>query len=145
LEMQKRLRRAQFTFTDFLAQMRQMRKIGPMKDIIAMIPGIGRQLKDIDIDEQELKRIEAMILSMTPEERDNPHIITGSRRERIARGSGTSIQEVNRLIKQFEEARRMMKQMMETGKKRLGTVALPGFGGSNVTPSKKKKKKKKRR
>lgn len=144
LEMQKRLRRAEFTFTDFLNQMRQMRKMGPLKDLLAMIPGLGSQLKDVELDEKELKRIEAIILSMTPEERDNPQILNGSRRERIARGSGSTIQEVNQLIKQFEEARRMMKQMLAMGKKQAGKIPIPGMGGVASHHSKKKKKKKHR-
>lgn len=144
VEMQKRLRRAEFTLSDFLQQMRQMRKMGPLKDLMSMIPGLGKQLKDVELDEADIKRIEAIILSMTPHERDNPDILTGSRRERIASGSGTSIQEVNQLVKQFEEARKMMKRMMDMGKKHPGMSQMPAMAGSNVTPSKKKKKKKKR-
>ena len=143
IEMQKRLRRAEFTLSDFLQQMRQMRKMGPLKDLMSMIPGLGKQLKDVELDEADIKRIEAIILSMTPHERDNPDILTGRRRERIASGSGTSIQEVNQLVKQFEEARKMMKRMMDVGKKHPGMAQMPTMAGSNVTPSKKKKKKKK--
>lgn len=144
LEMQKRLRRAEFTFTDFLNQMRQMRKMGPLKDLLSMIPGIGAQLKDVELDEAELKRVEAIILSMTPQERENPHILTGSRRERIARGSGSSLLEVNQLVKQFEQARRVMKQMLEMGKKHTGGIPLPRLGGFSSHHAKKKKKKKHR-
>jgi signal recognition particle subunit SRP54 len=147
MAMQKRLRRAEFTFGDFLKQMRQMRKMGPLKDIMSMIPGIGGQMKDVDIDEDEMKKVEAMILSMTEIERDNPHLLNSSRRHRVAAGSGTTIQDVNQLVKQFEEARKMMKQMMQMGKKAPGgaMAGMPGIGGSNVTPSKKKKRKKKKK
>ena len=148
IEMQKRLRRAQFTFSDFLKQMRQMRKMGPLKDLMSLIPGVGGQLKDIELDEHEVNKVEAMILSMTPGERDNSQILNGSRRQRIAAGSGTTIQDVNQLIKQFEEARRMMKQMMDMGK-RAGKAGMPGSmpggGGSNITPSKKSRKKKQKK
>ncbi|MCK9208559.1 MAG: signal recognition particle protein [Salinivirgaceae bacterium] len=110
-KLQKKIAKNQFGFEDFLAQIQQIKKMGNLKDLASMIPGVGRALKDIDIDDDAFKGIEAIIYSMTPEERTDPAIINGSRRKRIATGSGTSIQEVNRLIKQFDETRKMMKMM----------------------------------
>jgi len=147
VELQKRLRRAEFTFSDFLNQMRQMKKMGPLKDLVSMIPGVGRQLKDFEFDESEMQKVEAMILSMTAEERENPAILGGSRKERIARGSGMTVPDVNQLVKQFEQARRMMKQMLSGAGGRhaaVGGAELP-VGGSNITPAKKKKKRKKKK
>ncbi|HAM97686.1 MAG TPA: signal recognition particle protein [Marinilabiliales bacterium] len=110
-KLQKKIAKNQFGFEDFLAQIQQIKKMGNLKDLASMIPGVGKALKDIDIDDDAFKGIEAIIYSMTPEERTDPAIINGSRRKRIATGSGTSIQEVNRLIKQFDETRKMMKMM----------------------------------
>ncbi len=107
--LQKKIAKNQFDFNDFLSQIGQIKKMGNLKDLASMIPGVGKVIKDIDIDDDAFKSIEAIIYSMTPQERSNPEIINGSRRQRIARGSGTSIQEVNRLLKQFEETRKMMK------------------------------------
>ena len=107
--LQKKIAKNQFDFNDFLAQIGQIKKMGNLKDLASMIPGVGKAIKDIDIDDDAFKGIEAIIHSMTPEERRNPDIITGSRRQRIAKGSGTSIQEVNRLLKQFDSTRKMMK------------------------------------
>lgn len=107
--LQKKIARNQFDFNDFMAQIQQIKKMGNLKDLASMIPGVGKAIKDIDIDDNAFKGIEAIIRSMTEEERQHPEIINGSRRKRIAKGSGTDIQEVNRLIKQFEEARKMMK------------------------------------
>ena len=133
-EMTRKMLKAQFDFEDFLEQMRAMQRMGPLQDILKMLPGVGSQLKDINIDEKELKHVEAMILSMTPKERRHPEIINVRRRERIAKGSGRPIAEVHRLIKQFEQARKMMKQLggMEKMMKRGGKMPrLPGggFGG----------------
>ncbi len=114
-KLQKKIAKNQFGFDDFLSQIQQIKKMGNLKDLASMIPGMGKALKNVDIDDDAFKGIEAIIHSMTPEERDNPVIINGSRRKRIATGSGTSIQEVNRLIKQFDETRKMMK-MMSGGK-----------------------------
>jgi len=114
-KMQKKIAKNQFGFNDFLSQIQQIKKMGNLKDLASMIPGMGKAMKNIDIDDDAFKGIEAIIHSMTPEERDNPGIINGSRRKRIANGSGSTIQEVNRLIKQFDETRKMMK-MMTTGK-----------------------------
>ena len=108
-ELAKKLRKNQFTFTDFLKQIQQIKKMGNIKDLASMIPGLGKAIKDVDIDDNAFKSIEAIISSMTAKERTNPEIINGSRRKRIAAGSGTSLQEVNRLLTQFEQTRKMMK------------------------------------
>lgn len=109
LEIQRKLARNQFNFNDFLAQIQQIKKMGNLKDLASMIPGLGKAIKDVDIDDNAFKSIEAIISSMTAKERTNPEIINGSRRKRIAAGSGTSLQEVNRLLTQFEQTRKMMK------------------------------------
>jgi signal recognition particle subunit SRP54 len=116
--LQKKIQKNKFDFDDFLGQIQQIKKMGNIKDLAAMIPGVGKQLKDIDIDDNAFKSIEAIIRSMTPKERQNPEILNQSRRMRIAKGSGTTVQEVNRLMKQFDQMRKMMK--MVTG---------GGFGG----------------
>lgn len=113
--LQKRIAKNQFDFNDFLSQIAQIKKMGNLKELASMIPGVGKALKDIDIDDNAFKSIEAIIYSMTPKERTNPEILNGSRRARIAKGSGTNIQEVNRLLKQFDQTRKMMK--MVTGSK----------------------------
>src|SRR3954452_6169851 len=112
-DLQHKLETEQFTLEDFLKQMRQVRKMGPLSGLIGMLPGMGamKQLKNADVDEGELDRVEAIILSMTPEERANPAIIKGSRRKRIANGSGTKVQHVNQLVKQFDQMRKLMRQM----------------------------------
>jgi signal recognition particle subunit SRP54 len=109
LEIQRKLARNQFNFNDFLSQIQQIKKMGNLKDLASMIPGLGKAIKDVDIDDNAFKGIEAIIYSMTEKERLNPEIINGSRRKRIAAGSGTSLQEVNRLLTQFEQTRKMMK------------------------------------
>ncbi|HWO56548.1 MAG TPA: signal recognition particle protein [bacterium] len=124
-EMEEKLRRAQFNFEDFLEQMQQLKKMGPLDSILGMLPGVGRQLKGMSLDPKAQGRMEAMILSMTPEERRRPEILNGARRARIARGSGNSIQDVNRLIKQFGMMQKMMKQFSKAGKK--GPLRVP-FG-----------------
>ena len=113
--LQKKIAKNQFDFNDFLSQIAQIKKMGNLKELASMIPGVGKAIKDIDIDDNAFKSIEAIIYSMTPEERSNPAILNGSRRQRIAKGSGTNIQEVNRLLKQFDQTRKMMK--MVTGSK----------------------------
>ncbi len=113
-ELQKKIAKNQFNFNDFLGQLQQIKKMGNIKDLMGMIPGMGKMVKDIDVDENSFKSIEAIIHSMTPEERERPEVLNGTRRKRIASGSGTSIQDVNRLIKQFEDMRKMMK-MFTTG------------------------------
>lgn len=111
-KLQRKLVRNQFDFNDFLTQIEQIKKMGNLKDLMSMIPGLGKAVKDLDIDDNAFKGIEAIIRSMTPKERANPDIINSSRRERIARGSGTTLQEVNRLMKQFEQMRKAMKTMV---------------------------------
>ena len=117
--LQKKIAKNKFDFNDFLGQINQIKKMGNLKDLAAMIPGVGKQLKDIDIDDNAFKGIEAIIQSMTPKERSNPEILNQSRRMRIAKGSGTSIQEVNRLIKQFDQTRKMMKMVTGSGMKNM--------------------------
>ena len=114
--LEARLRKNKFDFNDFYAQIQQIKKMGNTKDLASMIPGVGKAIKDIDIDDNAFKGIEAIILSMTPAERENPAILNTSRRNRIAKGSGTSIQEVNRLIKQFDQTRQMMRLMADKSK-----------------------------
>jgi len=113
LDLEKKLRRNEFTLEDFLQQMKQVRKMGPLSGLLGMLPGMGamKQLKNANVDERELDRVEAIILSMTPEERVNPALIKGSRRKRIATGSGTRPQQVNQLIKQFDQMRKLMRHM----------------------------------
>ncbi len=118
-ELQKKIAKNKFDFNDFLSQLQQIKKMGNIKDLMGMIPGMGKMMKDIDIDDNAFKGIEAIIQSMTLKERQNPEIINGSRRKRIADGSGTSIQEVNRLMKQFEDMRKMMKMFTTGGGKNL--------------------------
>ena len=113
--LQKKIQKNKFDFNDFLGQIQQIKKMGNIKDLASMIPGVGKAIKDIDIDDNAFKGIEAIILSMTPKERTNPEILNTSRRMRIAKGSGTNVQDVNRLIKQFDQTRKMMK--MVTGSK----------------------------
>lgn len=120
-KLQQKIQKNQFDFNDFLAQINQIKKMGNLKDLASMIPGVGKAIKDIDIDDNAFKSIEAIIQSMTPHERTNPEILNGSRKQRIARGSGTNIQEVNKLLKQFEGIRKMMKMM--TGN-RMGRMML---------------------
>lgn len=113
--LQKKIQKNQFDFNDFLNQINQIKKMGNLKDLASMIPGVGKAIKDIDIDDSAFKSIEAIIYSMTPQERTNPGILNTSRRQRIAKGSGTNIQEVNRLIKQFDQTRKMMKMVTGSG------------------------------
>jgi len=122
--MEARLRAGQFTFDDFLQAQRMLRKMGPLQGVLKMIPGMGAQLKDVDVDEGKLRRAEAIVLSMTPQERRMPHVIDGSRRRRIAAGSGTTIQEVNQLLGARKQMEKMMKQI---GKGKM--PSLPGLAG----------------
>lgn len=119
-KLQRKIQKNQFDFDDFLSQIHQIKKMGNLKELASMIPGVGKAIKDIDIDDNAFKSIEAIIYSMTPQERKHPEILNGSRRTRIAKGSGTNIQEVNRLLKQFEQTRKMMK--MVTGSKMAGMM-----------------------
>ena len=118
--LQKKIQKNQFDFNDFLTQIHQIKKMGNLKELASMIPGVGKAIKDIDIDDNAFKSIEAIIYYMTPQERTHPEILNGSRRTRIAKGSGTNIQEVNRLLKQFDQTRKMMK--MVTGSKMAGMM-----------------------
>ena len=118
-KLQRKLAKDQFTFDDFYKQIQQIKKMGNIKDLAAMIPGVGKAVKDLDVDNESFKNIEAIILSMTPQERQNPSIFNGNRRKRVAMGSGTDIAEVNRLVKQFDEMRKMMKVMSSGGGKNL--------------------------
>src|SRR6185437_14679680 len=110
-EMEKRLREGRFTFDDFLKAQKMLKRMGPFQGVLKLIPGLGKQLQGVEVDEQQLKRVEAMVLSMTPQERAYPHVIDGRRRQRIARGSGTNVQAVNQLLAARKEMEKMMKQM----------------------------------
>jgi signal recognition particle subunit SRP54 len=121
----KKIKQNKFDFDDFLKQMEQIKKMGNMKDLLGMIPGVGKAIKDVDIDDDSLKPIEAIIKSMTPKERATPELLNSTRKARIANGSGTSIQEVNQLLKQFDQMRKMMKSMNKVG----GAKALQGLLG----------------
>jgi signal recognition particle subunit SRP54 len=120
--MEERMRKGQFTFNDFLSAQKMLRRMGPLQGVLKLIPGVGQQLKDVDIDERELKRVEAIVLSMTPYERAHPAVLDGKRRQRLARGSGTSVQQVNRLI----EARKQMEKMMR-GMSKGKLPQIPGL------------------
>ena len=121
--LERRIQKNQFDFNDFYAQIQQIKKMGNIKDLASMIPGVGKAIKDIDIDDNAFKGIEAIINSMTPKERQNPDIINQSRRLRIAKGSGTKIEEVNRLMKQFDQTRKMMKMVSGMGSSRMAQMA----------------------
>ncbi len=122
--LQKKIAKNQFDFNDFIAQIQQIKKMGNLKDLVSMIPGIGKALKNVDIDDNAFKSIEAIIYSMTPSERSNPAILNGSRRQRIAKGSGTTVQDVNKLIKQFDETRKMMRMITSA---KPGSKKFPSF------------------
>ena len=130
--LQKKIQKNKFDFNDFLGQIEQIKKMGNLKDLAAMIPGVGKAIKDVDIDDNAFKGIEAIIKSMTPKERTNPEILNLSRRMRIAKGSGTNIQEVNRLIKQFDQTRKMMKMVTGTNMAKMAGMmskmkGMPGM------------------
>lgn len=130
--LQKKIQKNKFDFNDFLGQIEQIKKMGNLKDLAAMIPGVGKAIKDVDIDDNAFKGIEAIIKSMTPKERTNPEILNQSRRMRIAKGSGTKIQEVNRLIKQFDQTRKMMKMVTGTNMAKMAGMmskmkGMPGM------------------
>jgi signal recognition particle subunit SRP54 len=112
-ELERKIRKEQFTLDDFLDQLKQIRKMGPLSGLLKMIPGVGSQLGNVKVDDRELDRLQAIITSMTPEERANPQVLNGSRRRRIARGSGTSVQAVNQLVKQFAQMKKMMRQLQQ--------------------------------
>ena len=121
--LEKKIRKNKFDFNDFLGQIQQVKKMGNVKDLAAMIPGVGKAIKDIDIPDDPFKNIEAIIGSMTPQERENPEIINTSRRRRIAKGSGTDIQEVNKLLKQFDQTKKMMKMVTGMGSSKMMQMA----------------------
>jgi signal recognition particle subunit SRP54 len=128
-KLQKKIQKDQFDFNDFLGQLHQIKKMGNVKDLLGMLPGMGKALKDVDIQDDAFKHIEAIIYSMTPKERANPSLLNGQRKNRIANGSGTSVQEVNKLLKQFEDTRKMMK-MMSNPKNMMGMMKqLKGMKG----------------
>ena len=122
-ELEKKMREQTFTLEDFLDQLHQLKKMGNLDQLIGMIPGAG-SLKDVQVDEKQMAKIEAIILSMTKKERTYPDIINGSRRKRIAMGSGTSVEDVNKLLKQFDQMKKMMKQLTSMGK-RKGKMRFP--------------------
>ncbi|MEX2336826.1 MAG: signal recognition particle protein [Fulvivirga sp.] len=126
--LNKKIRKNQFDFNDFLSQLEQIKKMGNIKDLMGMIPGMGKALKGIDVDDDSFKPIEAIIRSMTTDEREMPEVINGSRRKRIANGSGTSVQEVNNLLKQFNDMKKLMKTMNKMGGGKKGLAALNPFG-----------------
>ncbi len=127
--LQKKIRKNQFDLNDFLNQLAQIKKMGNMKDLLGMIPGVGKAMKDVNVDDNAFKPLEAIIQSMTLQERENPEIINSSRKERIAKGSGTSVQQVNQLLKQFTELRKMMKTMNKMGGGKRALSAINPFGG----------------
>ena len=126
--LNKKLRKNQFDFNDFLTQLEQVKKMGNMKDLLGMIPGMGKAMKDVNIDDNSFKPVEAIIRAMTLQERENPDIINGSRKDRIAKGSGTSIQQVNQLLKQFGDMRKLMKTMNKMGGGKRALSTLNPFG-----------------
>jgi signal recognition particle subunit SRP54 len=128
-DMQQKLLKAEFTLEDFLTQLQQIRQMGPLQNLMGMIPGLGKQLKDVDLDEQQVKQIEAIIQSMTAEERRKPDILNGKRKKRIAAGCGRSPQEVNELLRSYNEMRKMMKQLSGGG----GLGALKQMGGMDLS------------
>jgi signal recognition particle subunit SRP54 len=128
-DIAQKLRKSEFTLDDFLQQLRQVRKMGSMTDIMKMIPGLSRAMPNLEIDERDVKRVEAIICSMTMRERARPEILNGSRRKRIARGSGTQVSDVNKLVKQFEASRQMMKQFGGGKRPRLPFPGMPGLPG----------------
>ncbi len=127
--LNKKIRKNQFDFNDFLSQLEQVKKMGNMKDLLGMIPGMGKAIKDVDIDDNSFKPIEAIIRSMTNQERENPDLINGGRKNRIAAGSGTSVQQVNQLLKQFGDMRKLMKTMNKMGGGKRALSSLNPFGG----------------
>jgi signal recognition particle subunit SRP54 len=129
-QVQERMMKGQFTLEDFLEQMRQVRKMGPLQNVIGMLPGMPKELRQADIDEGELARVEAIICSMTPKERQDPSVINGARRTRIARGSGTTTQQVNAMLKQFKAVQQMMRTLTKGGKGKRPRFSMPELPGS---------------
>ena len=136
----------EFSFEDFLKSYKMLRRMGPLQGVLKLIPGLGNQLEGLDqVDEKQLARVEGIILSMTPRERALPHVIDGSRRQRIARGSGTTIEQVNQLIEARKQMAKVMKQIGSGKMPSLPGVALPANGGRAATAQKTKSKRKKKR
>jgi signal recognition particle subunit SRP54 len=131
-EMERRIMAGQFTFDDFLAAQRMLKRMGPVQGVLKLIPGVGNQLKDVDVDERQLARVEAIVLSMTPQERRMPHLINGSRRQRIARGSGVTLDEVNRLMSARKQMEKLMGKMRKGGD--LGALLPPGAVPDGAVP-----------
>jgi signal recognition particle subunit SRP54 len=139
-EMEKRMLQGRFTFDDFLKAQKMLKRMGPLKGVLGMIPGMGRQLKDVDVDDKQLGRVEAIVLSMTPHERAHPHVIDGKRRQRIARGSGTTVQDVNRLL----DARKQMEKMMAgMSKGKMPSLAALTNGAGATAPQRQSRSKSK--
>jgi signal recognition particle subunit SRP54 len=128
VDLEDKIRKNEFTLQDFLEQLRQIKKMGSLRDLLGMLPGMDRALRNVQIDDKAFTKVEAIILSMTPQERKNPKILNGSRRSRIAKGSGTSIQDVNRLLKQFEDMQKMMKTLTKGNTRQL-MQNMKGMGG----------------
>jgi signal recognition particle subunit SRP54 len=126
--LSKKIRKNQFDFEDFLSQLQQIKKMGNIKDLLGMLPGMGKQIKDLDIDDDAFKPVEAIIRSMTKDERGNPELMNASRKQRIATGSGTSVQEINNLLKQFKDMRKMMKTMNKMSGTKRGLAGFNPFG-----------------
>jgi signal recognition particle subunit SRP54 len=141
-EMEKRLAAGQFTFDDFLRAYKMLRRMGPLQGILKMIPGMKDQLGDIDVDEKQLARVEAIVLSMTPQERRSPIVIDGKRRLRIARGSGATVEQVNQLLEARKQMEKMMKQLGRGKMPALPTQAAPGAPSATRKPGSKRKKRK---
>jgi signal recognition particle subunit SRP54 len=144
-QLEQRLRAGEFTFDDFLTSYRMLRRMGPLKGVLSMIPGLGKQLQGMDVDDQELKRVEAIVLSMTPKERSLPHVIDGSRRQRIARGSGTTVQQVNQLLSARKQMQKLMKQIGKGQIPALPPELAAQTDGVQRRPTSSKKKKSKRK
>jgi signal recognition particle subunit SRP54 len=142
--MEARIRKGKFTFDDFLSAQRMLRRMGPLQGVLKLIPGLGAQLKDVDIDERELKKVEAIVLSMTPHERNTPHVIDGKRRLRIAKGSGTSVEQVNRLLDARKQMEKMMKGMSKGKMPQIPGLAPETGNGAPARAVPRKAKKKKR-
>jgi signal recognition particle subunit SRP54 len=144
-EMEKRLAAGQFTFDDFLKAYKMLRRMGPLQGILKMIPGMKDQLGDVDVDEKQLGRVEAIVLSMTPQERRSPIVIDGKRRARIAKGSGATVEQVNQLLEARKQMEKMMKQMGRGKMPALPTPGAPGGVSATRKPGSKRKKRKARR
>ncbi|MFT5778512.1 MAG: signal recognition particle subunit SRP54, partial [Crocinitomicaceae bacterium] len=133
-KLQKKIQKNQFDFNDFLGQLQQVKKMGNVKDLMGMLPGMGKAMKDVDIKDDAFKHIEAIIYSMTPKERENPQLINVPRKNRIAKGSGRDLQEVNKLMKQFEDTKKMMKMMSNPKNMQQMMRQFKGAGGGGGMP-----------